>query len=180
MAVTIERNLDDPLRERLLVLYRDAFEPLRTLTATKQTLATDEFAAMLDYDATQVFVSHQRDGAVSGFTMGVNDLKLIPWINPEYFQERFPEHHATGRLIYVPCFVVDPRFQKGVTLLRLAGAISSHYGAHSCLLAMDTCQHNIDVENFPTILERAAGRYTPTTAFEFDRQSFWAYQLGDD
>ena len=179
MAVTNERNIDDALRARLLELYREAFEPLRTLTATKQTLATDEFSAVLDFDATQVFVSRNRDGEVTGFTVGIDDLKLIPWINPEYFYDRFPEHYATGRLIYVPCFVVDPAHQKGVTLLRLAGAISSFYGGYSCVLAMDCCQHNVDIEHFPSILQRAASRYTPTTLHELDRQTFWAFELGE-
>ena len=180
MSVTIERHIDDRTRLELVELYAEAFEPLRTKTATKQTLAAHEFSALLDYDSTVLFLSRDSTGAVTGFAVGVGDLKLIPWINPEYFQERFPEHSQQGRLAYMPTFLVHPEHQKGVTLLRIAAAVSSYYGERNCVLAMDCCQHNIDVEHFPSILERAASRFTPTTLEEIDRQVYWAYILGEE
>lgn len=179
MAVSIERQLDEPERRRLVQLYLEAFEPLRTLTATKQTLDEEEFLALLDYDATTVFASRDREGQLNGVAIGVNDLKLIPWINPEFFFERFPEHYATGRLAYMPAFLVDPRYQKGTTLYRLAGFVASFYGDNHFVLAMDCCLHNIEVEHLPSVLERAASRFTPTVLHELDHQAYFAYELGD-
>lgn len=178
MAVTVQRNVDDALRARLLELYRDAFEPLRSLTATKQTLAASEFSALLDFDATTIFLSEIGD-RVSGFALAVSDLKLIPWINPEYFAERFPEHYATGRLLYIPCFLVDPIHQKGTTFMAITRELARYYGALDSVLAMDCCQYNVDVEQFPSILGAVSERFTPTTTHELDRQTFWAFELGD-
>lgn len=180
MPVTIERHVGEQLRADLLCQYREAFEPLRALTATKQTLADHEFSGLLDYDATTLFVSRGRDGRLTGFAVGVSDLKLIPWINPEYFARQFPDLYETGRIVYMPCFVVDPAHQKGTTFMSIAREVSSYYGAMNAMVAMDCCQHNVDVEQFPSILATVAGRSTPTVLHELDRQTYWGFELGGD
>ena len=134
MPVTIERAIDDDVRGQLLALYRNAFEPLRTLTATKQTLDTDEFSALLDYDATTIFLARSTDGDVTGYAVAVAELKLIPWINPEFFAERFPGHYADGRVIYIPTFLVDPDHQKGSTFMRLTRELAQYYGVRRAIL----------------------------------------------
>ncbi len=160
-------------------MYREAFEPLRTLTATKQTLDDDEFTGLFDYDATAVIVSRTRAGEVSGFAVVVNDLKLIPWVNPEFFHERFPEHHATGRLVYIPAFVVAPAHQKGTTFLRLARELTLQFGPSHSILAMDCCLHNAEVVKLPEMLDQVGNRYQRTVTAEIDRQSYWTFDLTD-
>ena len=180
MPVTIERHIDDETRARLVALYREAFEPLSAVTATKQTLAAGEFAALLNFDATTVFVSRGRDGAIHGFAVAVTDLKLIPWINPEFFHAKFPEHYTTGRLVYMPCFVVEPALQKGTTFVALTLEIAKYYGPLDAVLAMDCCTYNVEIEHFPTIIGRVSNRVAPITTHQLDSQSFWAFNLSSD
>ena len=139
MPTTIENHIDDGLRTHLLYMYREAFEPLRTLTATKQTLTDEEFRALLDYDAATLFLNRDSVGSITGFAITVTDLKLIPWINPEFFGRVYPEQYATGRVVYVPFFVIDPAHQKGTTFMSITRELaqllrSPRCGTHNGLL----------------------------------------------
>jgi hypothetical protein len=179
MPTMIRNHIDDGLRTHLLHMYREVFEPLRALTATKQTLADDEFRALLDFDATTLFLNRDSEGAVTGFAITVTDLKLIPWINPEFFGRMYPEQYASGRLVYVPFFVIDQAHQKGTTFMSVTRELANHYGPLQAVLTMDCCQHNVDVERFPSILGAVSSRYTNTETRKLDDQSFWAFELGN-
>jgi hypothetical protein len=163
---------------RLLELYHIAFEPLRARTATKQTLDDAEFRALLDLDSVSIFMAESRDHEPAAFGVMVSDLKMIPWINPEFYAVQYPEHYATGRIFYFSTLLVDPKHQKGTAFLRLTREMTRFLADHHAVVAMDCCTHNVEVERLPQLVETMCRREANLVeARQLDSQVFFGYQL---
>ena len=81
--------------------YDSAFQAMNTRTPCRQSFRRDDYlAALSDPDFTKLVVWEQDTGNILGGAMGIYDLSRIPWINPEFFEHKFPE--LIGRLMYVP------------------------------------------------------------------------------
>jgi hypothetical protein len=164
--------------DKLLELYHNAFEPLRTLTATKQTLDDSEFRALLNYESVAVHLVNGRAGEPVAFGITVSDLKLIPWINPEFYGAQYPEHYATGRIFYVPTLLVDPAHQKGPSFVRLLRTMIPYLAERDAVVAMDCCAHNVEVERMPELIAVMCRREaTLIESKEIDTQVFYSYGL---
>ncbi|GEM_PF-1277619 len=174
MGVNIERTIDAESADALSAMYRRAFEPLRTLTATKQTLDDSEFRTMLDLDQVMKFVGRTNDGTPVALSMMTPELKLIPWINPEFFIERYPEHHATGRLFYIPTLLVHPDHQRGHWFVGLVKEMSLVAGAVHGVAIMDCCRYNDEELGFLDMIHSVADRHTHHSFSEVDSQRFFA------
>lgn len=179
MSIDTVRFLDEPTRSRLLEIYTQAFEPLRTKTATRQTLDNDDLSALFDLDTSIVLIERGSRGEVKGFAAMVSDLKAIPWINPEFFADRYPEQYATGRLLYVPAMAISSKHQKKGAFVSLAKGLAGYAADRLSVLLMDCCTYNIDEEHFPEIIHRVGQWVAPTCHEQLDQQVFWAYEVGE-
>ena len=176
MSVSIERHLDDRTMDALVQLYTDAFAPLRTATATRQTLYDHELRGLLCHDAATTFVVRSPDGLPRGFALTVTDLKLIPWINPEFFAARFPDHYATGRIAYQPALAVTDGHRSAANLLLLNRAMGEHFAPHDMIIAFDCCTEVI-TKGLPEFGAQAWSRMHDVTIGAIDQQVYWAIHL---
>jgi hypothetical protein len=105
-------------RATLWEIYRGAFERLNQRTPIHhggfreqpfhQILQDEEFTKFLVYVGSELV----------GVTLITHRLHKIPWINPEYFERRYPERSRAGKIFFLPAVVIDPRHQD----LRMIGA----------------------------------------------------------
>ncbi len=105
-------------RTTLWEIYRGAFERLNERTPIHhggfheaqfhQILQDDEFTKFLVYTCAELV----------GVTLLTHRLHKIPWINPQYFERRYPERAREGKIFFLPAVVIDPRHQD----LRMIGA----------------------------------------------------------
>lgn len=174
----VEGLLPPDTLEQMVELYRRAFAPLATLTATRQTLDPRALVELLDDPTSATQVAYVADGSVAGFCLGVRDLTAIDWINPEFFAHHYPDEFREGRVAFCPAFVIDPAHQKTGVFLPLARAVAAYWGEHDSVLCMDCCQYNVEEENLPEILRIAASRETATSLRRLDSQVYWAFELG--
>ncbi len=98
-------------RLRLWTIYRGAFERLNQRTPIHHgAFSVAQFEAiLLDPDFTK-FLVYVGDELV-GATLLTNELGKIPWVNAGYFERRYPERYAAGRIHFLPAVVIDPRHQ---------------------------------------------------------------------
>jgi len=115
---------DEVSRLRLWSIYRHAFERLNQRTPIHHGgFSVGQFEAVLqdpDFEKFLVYVGEQ----LVGVTLLTNALEKIPWINAPYFEHRYPERSASGKIYFLPAVVIDPAFQDlrriGAKLLQTA------------------------------------------------------------
>ena len=175
MGVKQEGFIDDETAEAMLVTYIQAFAPLKILSATKQTLEDEDFRTLLQIADVIKIVARNSADKVVGFAMMTTELKLIPWISPEYYEHRYPEQYRAGRLFYVPCFLVHPDHQRSMWPAAICRELALIAGPVHGIVLMDCCAYNDDVVGLPLLLERVAGRYTNHTTEQLDSQRYFAF-----
>jgi hypothetical protein len=107
LEVTIETTIGGEHAEDFYRLYLDAFEPLRTRAAARQVL--NRAVNMEDMADPRVFkyVGWSSGRPIALATM-TSHLETVPWISPEYFSVRYPEHAARGAIYYLGFTLVHP------------------------------------------------------------------------
>jgi len=136
------RRRVDPLTTALAwKAYDSGFREANRLTPCRQSFHRDEFwQIMLDKDFDKIFL--YIDGKPVGLAIMTLVLGKLPWINQEYFEEKFPDKIVA----YVPTIVVSEEFRGDQRSGILMEKLYEIYGAWHCdLLAMD---HSVGVNSF--------------------------------
>jgi len=105
-------------RKLLWDIYHAAFERLNRRTPIHHGgFDASQFdAVLLDEDFTKFLV--YADDELAGATLITNVLAKIPWVNPGYFDDHYPNRAASGDIFFLPAVVIDPKHQD----LRLIGS----------------------------------------------------------
>jgi len=175
MVVRQERYIDDETADAMLATYIQAFEPLKKLTATKQTLDDQDFRTLLDLDDVIKVIARNRAGHMVGFALMTSHLKLIPWISPDFYEHRYPDKYANGQLFYVPCFLVHPDHQSAIWAASICRELALLTGPVHGIVLMDCCAYNDEVVGLPALLEKVASKYTHHTTEFLDSQRYFAF-----
>ncbi|MFD6445802.1 hypothetical protein ACFWEJ_11895 [Promicromonospora sp. NPDC060204] len=172
--VAFERVVDGADAERFWTLYLDAFEPLRTRAAARHVLHREEFdAEMADPRVTKLLVRDDQGDAV-GLTTLATDLAAVPWVSPEFFAARYPEHAARGALWYIGFTLAHPGRRATRTFMDMIDALVGHLAEHRVVCAYDVSRFNDDSLRFAENLRRHLERTQDVTVETVDRQSYYA------
>lgn len=158
-------------------MYRDAFEPLRTRSATRHVMHEHEFMDAMGDGRLEKLVAFDRHDRPVGMTLLTRDLQAIPWISPEFFAERYPEATARGAVTYVGFILVDPTVQGGLVFHQLVHRMSLPIAAESGVVAFDMCTFNSTVVRLPRAILRAIRHRSKVDERVEDVQTFYALQL---
>ncbi len=145
MRITIERTLDPAAVGAFYRLYRAAFGPLRTNAAARHLLSAEEFAAEMADKRIEKYVAWAGNGEPVGLATLTADLSAVPWISPEYYGARYPDHLARGALFYLGYTLVRPDHEQRGVFARLAARIVRRLNEARAVCAFDVCGHNDDV-----------------------------------
>jgi hypothetical protein len=162
---------------RCWAMYQDAFEPLRTISATRHVMHEDEFMDAMGDARLEKLVAFDRSDQPVGMTLLTRDLRAIPWISPEFFAERYPEATARGAVTYVGFILVDPTVQGGLVFHQLVHRMSLPIAAESGVVAFDMCTFNSTVVRLPRAILRAIRHRNKVDERIEDVQTFYALQL---
>ena len=131
---TREHVVEPALALAFYELYEAAFAPLRVRAMARQVLTEAEFGAQMRNGAVSKIVAWDATGTAVGLCALTPQLSAVPWISPEYFAARYPEHWARGAVWYLAFVLAHPsqrhsRFldhmvEVGVGPLVQAGAVS--------------------------------------------------------
>jgi hypothetical protein len=178
MRVTIEPTIPPYLVTSFYDLYVAAFEPLRTRAAARQVLNLHEFAQEMSDPRVDKYVVWDEDArgveravALTTFT---NDLSTVPWIEPAYYEHRYPEHFARGAVFYLGFTLVHPGLHQagvfGVTVTKIVERLV----AERAVCAWDICAHNDTVLALGAGIERFIKRIAEVTVGSVDVQTYYA------
>jgi hypothetical protein len=176
MKITVERVMNGDDIDGFYVLYRAAFEPLRTRAAARHLLTVEEFAADMTNDRIDKIIAWSDTGAALGLSIVTTDLSAIPWIEPQYYIDRYPEHAARHTLFCLGYALVAPGGGTYGVFKALMEAAFQRCLECRGVIALDACDYN---------LRRAIGRLVaripevygaPVTAV--DTQTYYVADFG--
>lgn len=134
----METVVDGSDLEVLHPLYLRAFAPLVTRAAARHVLTRAEFdGEMADPRILKVLV-RDDDGVPAGLTTLTRDLTAVPWVNPSYFWNRFPDAAGRDALFYLGYIFIDPDRRRSQALLLMASEIKAHLEAAHGVVGFDT------------------------------------------
>ncbi|MGF0117098.1 hypothetical protein ACQFYA_12335 [Promicromonospora sp. Marseille-Q5078] len=172
--VTFEPTVTGAVAERFWDLYLEAFEPLRTRAAARHVLHREEFDEEMADPRVTKLLAHDEHGAAVGLTTLATDLAAVPWVSPEFFAERYPEHAARGRVWYIGFTLAHPGRRATRTFMDMIDALVAHLAAHQVVCAYDVSRFNDDSLRFADNLRRRLERTQDVTVETVDRQTYYA------
>ena len=173
LEVTIETAIDDEHAEDFYRLYLDAFEPLRTKSAARQVLHRDEF--MEDMRDARVFkyVGWSSGRPIALATM-TSHLETVPWISPEYFRARYPEHAARGAIYYLGFTLVHPASDTPRALEQMIEAGVRRLVEARAVCAFDVCAYNDEGRQFTARVTEMLHLLADVTVDHLDSQRYYS------
>jgi len=135
-------------------LYREAFEPLRTLAAARHVLSPAEFAEEMADERIDKYVAFDAGGSALGLTTFTGDLTAVPWIEPAYFAARHPAHAARDAIYYLGFTLTHPSARRSLVFRTTLQPIIDRVVADRGVVAFDICAHNDTVQHMSATLER--------------------------
>lgn len=149
-------------------LYETAFGPLRTRAMARQVLTRSEFAAQMVDEAVVKYVAWDDEGRPVGLCTLTQRLETVPWISPEYFADRYPEHAARDAIWYFGFVLAHPNQRHARFIDQLIEVGVGELVEQRAICAYDMCAYN-----------DGALRLGPRVGQIFERLTGCAPQLAD-
>jgi hypothetical protein len=176
LRVSLERVLLGKDADGAWQTYRESLAPLGGVAAMKQTLSEPALRAVMADPAIIKYVGWGADGDVIAVATMTNKLDTEN-ISSRFFAERYPEHHATGRLLYLGFLVVRPDAQAQGMIMRLIGRFTADLEAAGAVVAFDVCAYNDETFAFARLCRLVAARTREAALTTLDVQTYYALEF---
>lgn len=176
MRVTIESRVDaESTITMFWDMYRTAFEPLATLAATKQIMSAHEFRALMAEPSVLKFVGWDRNGDPAAMLILATDLRFVPWINPEFYEARYPEHAARSAIFYTLAALVRPNARGSLWFRAVLLEAIKYIAARRAVACIDCCQYNVVDVQIPRLVTRLSESVAEVESGHVDTQNYFTY-----
>ncbi|GAB3739278.1 hypothetical protein [Microlunatus parietis] len=176
VRVTVETELSDATVDQFWALYQVAFEPLLTRSAARQVLTAEEFRAEMTDPRVDKYLAWDGDEVI-GLSTLTRHLETVPWISPQYFTARFPEHAARNAIFYLGITLTAPgRRQSGAYVAMISSAIATIVEARG-ICGYDVSAYHRDEMNYADNLARFIKRRARAEVEVIDEQTYFLADL---
>jgi len=170
---TREHVIDPELTRVFYELYDAAFTPLKVRSMARQTLTEDEFTAQMMNGAVSKYVAWDAAGNPVGLCALTNQLESVPWISPEYFAARYPQHWRRNAVWYMNFVLAHPSQRHSRFLDQLMEVGIGELVAEGAVCAYDMCSYNDEVLGLGRRLVECFERTTGATPQLVDAQNYY-------
>lgn len=177
VRITVEDTLDDAVTEEFLRLYVATFSPLAVRAAARQVLHREEFVAEMRDPRVLKYVARDADGRAVGLSTLTRDLETVPWISPDYFAARYPEHTVRDAVFYLGFTLVAPHHQRAGVFQVMIEEMIARVLAERGVCGWDICAYNEEVLGFSTSIAALIRRHADVTVGPVDAQTYFAAEL---
>jgi hypothetical protein len=158
-------------------LYETAFAPLRTRSMARQVLDEEEFRQQMVDGAVTKYVAWTLEGDPVGLCTMTNQLATVPWISPEYFAARYPEHWDRGAVWYYGFTLAHPSQRHARFLDQMVAISVVEPLAQGAICAWDMCAFNAEELGFGPRLSAAFEQTTGRLPDQSDAQNYYTVDL---
>jgi hypothetical protein len=173
LLLTWETSVPEHEARALYRVYHKAFAPLSTLSAVRQLLREDEFLEEMSDPRIEKLVA-RLDGEPVGLTIMTSALHAIPWISPEFYAGRYPDHYARGALYYVAFTLADADHRGAGSYVAMLDVLLQRLTDERAVCVYDICTHNNVQMHFADHLRSRANRWAVAEEQVLDTQVFYA------
>ena len=170
---TREHVVEPELTLAFYQLYEAGFGPLRVRSMARQVLTEAEFSAQMANGAVWKYVAWDAAGEAVGLCALTPQLTAVPWISPEYFADRYPEHWARRAVWYLNFVLAHPSQRHSRFLDHLVEVGVGPLVDAGAVCAYDMCAYNDDVLGLGRRLSQCFQRVTGATPHLADTQNYY-------
>jgi hypothetical protein len=177
LRIDVVARLPAELMDEAWRFYVDAFDELRTLAVQRHVYFRHEFETQMTDERVLKYVGIDGD-CIRALATLTNDLHAVPLISPEYFEQRWPELYAQGRIFYVGFTAVQSGVKGAGVFVGVLHRMSERILSAESIMVLDVCAHNEAVHGLPNVVKIATGRIAGTVrSRRLDSQSYWLYEF---
>ncbi len=177
IAIEVERAMDDEVTERFHRFYVETFTPMAVLAVARQVLHREEFVEEMRDPRVMKYVARDAAGEVVGLTTLTRDLGTVPWISPEYFAARYPEHTARDAVFYLGFTLVAPDHRRSRVFLAMIEEVIAHVRDARGVCGWDVCAYNEQVLGFSTMITTLLRSQADCAVEAIDAQLYSAVEM---
>ncbi|MBH0775632.1 polysaccharide deacetylase family protein [Nocardia bovistercoris] len=178
--VTVETTIPEDGIALFHRLYEEAFGPLRTKAIARQVLHRSEFREeMIDPRVTK-YVARTGDGEPIGVTTLTRHLETVPWISPDYFAARYPEHAARNAIYYAGFTLVAPSARQGAAFHAMIKSVVQVLVAERAAVGWDICSYNNTQLSFADSIRAVLDEQANVEVAVEDSQTYYAARFTED
>ena len=174
LHISIVTAIDPDQLDEFYDLYLEAFGPLRTRAVARQVLHRYEFAEQMNDPRIWKYVAKDDDQRPMGLSTLTRNLETVPWISPEYFAARFPEHTARNAVYYWGFTLARPHRRGHRVFKHMLTAVVEHLAANKAVCSYDICAFNNATMQFGDQIEALTHRLTDVSFEVIDTQTYYA------
>lgn len=174
LHVTVETVVPDDGIAMFQRLYEETFGPLRTKAAARQVLHPEEFRAEMTDPRVLKHVARSATGDPIGLTTLTRHLETVPWISPEYFAARYPEHAARNAIYYAGFTLVAPTMRQGAAFHVMIGSVVQILVAERAAVGWDICSYNNTRFSFADSIRAVLDEQAEVEVAVEDSQTYYA------
>jgi len=176
LTVSLETVLTGADADAAWETYRDSLAPLSGVAAMKQTLTEPELRRVVADPRIRKYVGRDCAGEVVAVLTLTSELSTEN-ISTTFYQERYPEHHAAGRLHYLGFLVVRPAAQARGLIMVLVARVTGDLEDAGGVVAFDVCGYNDETFAFARLCRLVSSRTRPTKLVTLDVQTYYAMEV---
>lgn len=168
-------------RELVLVffdLYEAAFGSLRTRSIARQVLTEAEFSEQMTNPAVRKYVAWDAAGDPVGMCVVTTDLTTVPWISPEYFAARYPEHWERRAIWYISFLLAHPSQRHSRFLDHIIDVGVGELVEAGAVCAYDMCSYNAAELGLGRRVSESFQRTTGVAPALTDSQTYYTLDVG--
>jgi hypothetical protein len=176
-TVTALTALDEATARPFWDLYLTSFVPLRTRAAARQVLHESEFLEEMVDARVWKYVARDAEGRAVGLSTLTRDLETVPWISPEYYQARFPQHAARQAVFYLGFTLVQKGTRNVGAFTAMIEAVAERVRSSRGVCGYDICAFNNESMRFADNIESMLNRGGTVPVERLDTQTYYVADL---
>ncbi len=177
ISIEVERAMDEEVTERFHRFYVDTFTPMAVLAVARQVLHREEFVEEMRDPRVMKYVARDAAGEVVGLTTLTRDLETVPWISPEYFAARYPEHTARDAVFYLGFTLVPTAHRRTRVFQAMIEEVIGHVRDARGVCGWDVCAYNERVLGFSTMITTLLHTHADCAVKAIDTQLYSAVEM---
>jgi hypothetical protein len=154
-------------------LYEAAFAPLRVRSMARQALNEAEFTAQMTNGEVLKYVAWDDAGNPVGMCALTRQLESVPWISPDYFAHRYPQHWARNAVWYLNFVLAHPSQRHARFIDQLMEVGIGELIDQGAVCAYDMCAYNDEVLGLGRRLTQRFQRTSGATPQLVDTQNYY-------
>lgn len=158
-------------------LYETSFGPLRVQALARQVLTEAEFHDQMADASVMKYVAWDDADRPVGLCTLTNRLASVPWISPEYFADRYPEHWRRDAVWYFGFVLAHPDERRSRFIDQLVDVGIGELVQQHAICAWDMCAYNDETLGIGTRLAQSFQRLTGVAPRLADTQNYYTLDL---